>query len=244
MLAEAGRRARGIEALCCRRPSLLRLHGLVPTPGVCAGSVDTSPLAAVPGPFPHLFRLLLQVPDALLPDDAVEALVAERQPRFVPLDGASSSGADLPRSADGTVGAAGHGGVVQLRLSNGIKVNYRRTDNEPRGAMLRLVAAGGRATEGRGAGPLGAGVMALGTRTLSEAGTVGAWSREQVWPPPGPAGLQATEGAASARVPRGTWRHAWRSGWLASWPSRPSLPLAPPCLAFRPRRWSCSASAS
>ncbi|KAL4457809.1 hypothetical protein ABPG75_012674 [Micractinium tetrahymenae] len=125
----------------------------------------------------------VEVPDALLPDDAVQALVAERQPRFVPVDGASTSGdapAQPPRRADGTVGVPGHGGVVQLRLSNGIKVNYRRTDNEPRGAMLRLVAAGGRATEGQGAGRLGAGVMALGTRTLSEAGTVGAWSREQV----------------------------------------------------------------
>ncbi|EFN50469.1 hypothetical protein CHLNCDRAFT_142643, partial [Chlorella variabilis] len=115
------------------------------------------------------------VPDALLPDEVVEALVAERRPRFVPLDGGAST------SAGGGAGAApGHGGVVQLRLSNGIRVNYRRTDNEPRGAMLRLVAAGGRATEGQGAGPLGTGVMALGTRTLSEAGTVGGWNREQV----------------------------------------------------------------
>jgi hypothetical protein len=117
----------------------------------------------------------VDVPDALLPEEAVQALVAERQPAFVPIDGSPAAAANgsMPH-------AAGHGGVVQLRLSNGIKVNYRRTDNEPRGAMLRLVAAGGRATEGQGAGPLGTGVMALGTRTLSEAGTVGAWSREQV----------------------------------------------------------------
>lgn len=65
-------------------------------------------------------------------------------------------------------------------LPTNLQVNYRRTDNEPRGAMLRLVAAGGRATEGEGVGPLGTGVVALGTRTLSEAGTVGSWSREQV----------------------------------------------------------------
>ena len=117
----------------------------------------------------------VDVPDALLPEEAVQALVAERQPAFVPIDGSPAAAANgsMPH-------APGHGGVVQLRLSNGIKVNYRRTDNEPRGAMLRLVAAGGRATEGQGAGPLGTGVMALGTRTLSEAGTVGAWSREQV----------------------------------------------------------------
>jgi hypothetical protein len=39
-------------------------------------------------------------------------------------------------------------GVVRLQLSNGIKVNYRRTDNEPQAAMIRMVAAGGRACEG------------------------------------------------------------------------------------------------
>ena len=133
--------------------------------------VRPSAAAAAPLPRPPA----PQVPDALLPDEVVEALVAERRPRFVPLDGGAST------SAGGGAGAApGHGGVVQLRLSNGIRVNYRRTDNEPRGAMLRLVAAGGRATEGQGAGPLGTGVMALGTRTLSEAGTVGGWNREQV----------------------------------------------------------------
>jgi hypothetical protein len=115
----------------------------------------------------------VDVPDALLPDEVVEALVAERRPRFVALDGSELSSVSSPAQP-------GHGGVVQLRLSNGIKVNYRRTDNEPRGAMLRLVAAGGRATEGEGVGPLGTGVVAVGTRTLSEAGTVGSWSREQV----------------------------------------------------------------
>ena len=39
-------------------------------------------------------------------------------------------------------------GVVRLRLSNGISVNYRHTDNEPQAAMIRMVAAGGRACEG------------------------------------------------------------------------------------------------
>ncbi len=39
-------------------------------------------------------------------------------------------------------------GVVQLRLSNGIAINYRHTDNEPQAAMIRMVAAGGRACEG------------------------------------------------------------------------------------------------
>ena len=39
-------------------------------------------------------------------------------------------------------------GVLQRRMSNGIKVNFKQSDNEPRAAMLRIVAAGGRACEG------------------------------------------------------------------------------------------------
>ena len=39
-------------------------------------------------------------------------------------------------------------GVMQRRLSNGIKINFKQSDNEPRAAMLRIVAAGGRACEG------------------------------------------------------------------------------------------------
>ena len=72
-------------------------------------------------------------------------------------------------------------GIVQRRLSNGIRVNYCHTDNEPRGAMLRVVAAGGRALEAPAAGPSGVGAVSIGARTLSESGTVGAWRRDQVW---------------------------------------------------------------
>ena len=71
-------------------------------------------------------------------------------------------------------------GIVQRRLSNGIRVNYCHTDNEPRGAMLRVVAAGGRALEAPAAGPSGVGAVSIGARTLSESGTVGAWRRDQV----------------------------------------------------------------
>lgn len=39
-------------------------------------------------------------------------------------------------------------GVVQLKLSNGIGVNFRRSVNEPQSAMFRLIASGGRACEG------------------------------------------------------------------------------------------------
>lgn len=56
------------------------------------------------------------MPDALLPDEVVEALVAERRPRFVALDGSELA------SSSSSPAQPGHGGVVQLRLSNGIKV--------------------------------------------------------------------------------------------------------------------------
>ncbi len=39
---------------------------------------------------------------------------------------------------------------------------------------------GGRANNGQGVGPSGQGSVAVGVRTLNEAGTVGQWSREQV----------------------------------------------------------------
>ena len=71
-------------------------------------------------------------------------------------------------------------GIVQRRLSNGMRLNYWHTQNEPRAAMIRVVAAGGRASEGAEAGPSGVGAVVLGARTLSESGTVGPWRRDQV----------------------------------------------------------------
>lgn len=116
----------------------------------------------------------VEVPESLLPAAELEVLLAERQPRFVPVDGEVSSSGETRPSPDP------YSGISQRRLSNGIKVNYRHTDNEPRAAMLRLVAAGGRACEPSEAGPSGAGVVTVGVRTLSESGTVGNWGREQV----------------------------------------------------------------
>jgi hypothetical protein len=123
----------------------------------------------------------IDVPDALLPQERLDELIAQRQPAFVPLPGATAVSsfpsirashfagsvacvANTLRSAcfvnecylamvrlaasqvDTTPDPAT--GVVRLQLSNGIKVNFRRTDNEPQAAMIRMVAAGGRACEG------------------------------------------------------------------------------------------------
>lgn len=114
----------------------------------------------------------VDVPDSLIPPEKVEALMKTKQPKFVPLD--NNSTITKPGPDPDT-------GVVRRRLSNGITVNYRQTDNEPRGAMVRVVAPGGRALEQRGVvGPHGHGAIAVGTRTLSESGTVGEWDRAQV----------------------------------------------------------------
>lgn len=140
----------------------------------------------------------IDVPDALLPPERLDELLAQRQPAYVPLAGADAvrgfpiqppesasvtarqkhawkgSITDAQSSDDRQIWACRRSaferrrlvklmppfsqvdntpdsatGVVQLQLSNGIKVNYRRTDNEPQAAMIRMVAAGGRACEGQ-----------------------------------------------------------------------------------------------
>jgi predicted Zn-dependent peptidase len=124
----------------------------------------------------------VDVPDALLPDERVEDLMAERQPHFVsvptPSTISGSGSSDVDDSA--RPGPDPSSGVIQRQLSNGIKVNIRHTDNEPKAAMVRVVAAGGRAREPCSIGPNGVGSVSVGTRTLSESGTVGRWQREQV----------------------------------------------------------------
>lgn len=74
------------------------------------------------------------------------------------------------------------GRVLSLSLSHTHlqHTHPRHTDNEPKAGMLRLVLAGGRATESTEPGPAGAGAIGVGTRALSESGTAGGWQRQQV----------------------------------------------------------------
>lgn len=67
-------------------------------------------------------------------------------------------------------------GISQLKLSNGIQINYKKSKNEAKGGVMRLVVPGGRAREMSEA----SGSVAVGMRTLSEGGTVGTFAREQV----------------------------------------------------------------
>uniref|UniRef100_A0A061SA19 Insulinase (Peptidase family m16) family protein isoform 2 n=1 Tax=Tetraselmis sp. GSL018 TaxID=582737 RepID=A0A061SA19_9CHLO len=115
----------------------------------------------------------IDVPDHLVPEEELQRLMLDLRPTFVPLEGPGATGEVLAPTDP-------HTGITQRRLSNGITVNYRHTTNEPRGAMLRLTACGGRSCESGGASPGGIGAISIGTRTLSESGAVGSWRREQV----------------------------------------------------------------
>lgn len=53
------------------------------------------------------------------------------------------------------------------------------TDNEPKSALMRMVVPGGRFCDKLELGPDGLGASSVGTRALSESGTVGRWNREQ-----------------------------------------------------------------
>ncbi|CAM6089817.1 unnamed protein product [Calypogeia fissa] len=108
----------------------------------------------------------LEVPKELVSRLQLAALRLRRQPSFVTVSGQGN----LAKLVDGATG------VVQRRLSNGIRVNYKITQNEAKGGVMRLVVAGGRARES----PDASGAVAVGVRTLSEGGAVGGFSREQV----------------------------------------------------------------
>ncbi|CAK9871880.1 unnamed protein product [Sphagnum jensenii] len=111
----------------------------------------------------------LEVPTELLSPVQLASLHMRWQPRFVPVTDVAGA-ENLSKYSDEATG------VVQRRLSNGIRVNYKITQNEAKGGVLRLVVAGGRAQEKTGA----SGAVAVGVRTLSEGGAVGGFSREQV----------------------------------------------------------------
>lgn len=68
-------------------------------------------------------------------------------------------------------------GVVQKRLSNGIKINLKSLDSEPQRASIRLYVPGGRMLEDRKDSP---GSVMLGARTMQEGGAFLDMTREEV----------------------------------------------------------------
>ena len=87
-------------------------------------------------------RADVDVPEFLIPDSQLNQKLAQHQPRYVPIEGPSSSASFTEVMANESNYEDPSQGIMQLKLSNGIRINARRTLNEPKAAMLRMVAAG------------------------------------------------------------------------------------------------------
>ncbi|XP_039024549.1 stromal processing peptidase, chloroplastic-like isoform X2 [Hibiscus syriacus] len=108
----------------------------------------------------------LEVPKELISPQLLQELRMQRRPSFIP----PSPEISVTKLQDKETG------ITQLRLSNGIPVNYKISKNEARGGVMRLIVGGGRAAESSDSN----GAVVVGVRTLSEGGRVGNFSREQV----------------------------------------------------------------
>jgi len=118
------------------------------------------------------------VPDSLISEADILAKEAMYAPRFTEvLPKRGNMMADGQTEVESSSRRAEALGVVQRKLSNGVKLNYRTSRNEPKAAVLRVVAEGGRSLEGLHSGGIGA--VSVGTRALAESGDVGEWKRDQ-----------------------------------------------------------------
>ncbi|KAL6494424.1 hypothetical protein OROGR_031224 [Orobanche gracilis] len=108
----------------------------------------------------------LEIPKELISSEQLQELRLQIRPSFIPVDDESKC---IKVYDEDT-------GIVQRRLSNGLPVNYRISKSEANSGVMRLVVGGGRASESAE----GKGAVIVGVRTLSEAGRVGNFSREQV----------------------------------------------------------------
>ncbi|KAH9694153.1 Stromal processing peptidase [Citrus sinensis] len=108
----------------------------------------------------------LEVPKELISASELEELKLRCRPSFIP-----------PRpELNVTKVHDKESGITQLRLSNGIPINYKISKSEAQGGVMRLIVGGGRAAESSES----RGAVIVGVRTLSEGGRVGKFSREQV----------------------------------------------------------------
>ncbi|RLM55629.1 hypothetical protein C2845_PM10G16570 [Panicum miliaceum] len=108
----------------------------------------------------------LEVPKELITQPELDELKLQHKPSFIPL----TEEDNVVKVFDTETG------IAQRRLSNGISINYKITQNEARVGVMRLIVGGGRATEDSKS----KGSVIVGVRTLSEGGCVGNFSREQV----------------------------------------------------------------
>lgn len=108
----------------------------------------------------------LEVPKDLVTPSQLHELRLQRMPEFVPSGPEQNAIKVYDKEA----------GITQLRLSNGIPVNYKISRHENQSGVMRLIVSGGRAVESSEE----KGSVVVGVRTLSEGGRVGNFSREQV----------------------------------------------------------------
>lgn len=108
----------------------------------------------------------LEVPKDLVTPSQLNELRLQRKPAFVPFGTEQNDVKIYDKET----------GITQLRLSNGVPVNYKISRHEKQSGVMRLIVKGGRAVES----PEAKGSVVVGVRTLSEGGRVGNFSREQV----------------------------------------------------------------
>ncbi|XP_062165357.1 stromal processing peptidase, chloroplastic [Alnus glutinosa] len=108
----------------------------------------------------------LEVPKELISSSQLQELRLQCKPSFIPL----SAETNVTKVHDKETG------ITQSRLSNGIPINYKISNTEAQGGVMRLIVGGGRAAESSES----KGAVVVGVRTLSEGGRVGNFSREQV----------------------------------------------------------------
>ncbi|CAH2052962.1 unnamed protein product [Thlaspi arvense] len=128
------------------------------TPGEILDSVKSGLLAPIEA------EPELEVPKELISQLQLQELTSQRNPCFVPIPGSG-----VTKLHDKETG------ITQLRLSNGIPVNFKISKTESRAGVMRLIVGGGRAAETSDS----KGAVVVGVRTLSEGGRVGDFSREQ-----------------------------------------------------------------
>ena len=81
------------------------------------------------------------MPETLITQVELEEKARKFQPQWVPLTGKAIS----PLAGSGKAGKSI--GVVQKKLSNGIRVNLKSLQDEPQRANIRLYVPGGRLLE-------------------------------------------------------------------------------------------------
>ncbi|XP_024021405.1 stromal processing peptidase, chloroplastic [Morus notabilis] len=109
----------------------------------------------------------IEIPTELISSSELQELWLERQPTFIPPISSKPNVMKLHDKGTDT---------TQLRLSNGISVNYKISKNEGEEGVIRVIIDGGRARESSDL----KGAIVVGVQTLFEGGCVGNFTKEQV----------------------------------------------------------------